>query len=274
MKLDAKNLLITLVLILVMIAIPQIESSRKSEIANIFGSLLTILTPLTDCGILGILLYSCIVSLWDGISILPVRYVEFFVAISFNTVHEYVLVMIIGKTLGGIVTYKMANTFMKNEEVEAIIHHSTFCVAAVSDLIIELPILYGLIIRMFFPSMLNCLALALLPLNQAQFVFIQFLHSLILAWPQAVFDYHPYIARKFNFDRHGKVHAITEDHEMIILGGIESRMDIYRLGYHIAQVIALLFLAIKVYGRNKLLQVKFLARVKRRLRELNKEQGI
>ena len=166
-KLDAKNLLITLVLILTMIAIPQIESSRKNEIANIFGTLLNVLTPITDCGILGILLYSSLVSLWDGISILPVRYVEFLVAISFSTIHEYVLVMIIGKTVGGMITYKIANTFMKNEEVEAIIYNSTFCVAAVSDLIKELPIFYGLLIRMFFPSMLNCLALALLPLNQS-----------------------------------------------------------------------------------------------------------
>ena len=75
--------------------------------------------------------------------------------------------MIIGKTLGSIITYKIANTFMKNEEVEAIIHHSncTFYVVAISDLITESPIFYGLLIRMFFPSMLNCLALALLPLN-------------------------------------------------------------------------------------------------------------
>ena len=183
MKLDAKNLLITLILILVMIAVPQIESTRKSEIANVFGTLLKVLTPMTDCGILGILLYSSLVSLWDGISILPVRYVEFLVAISFTTIHEYVLVMVIGKTVGGLLTYKMANTFMKNEEIEAIIHHSTFYVAAVSDLILELPIIYGLLIRMFFPSMLNCLALALLPLNQNQFVFIQFLHAMILSWP-------------------------------------------------------------------------------------------
>lgn len=33
-------------------------------------------------------------------------------------------------------------------------------------------------------------------------------------------------------------------------------------------------MAIKVYGRNKLLQVRFLARVKRRLGKLNEESGI
>ena len=86
MKLDAKNLLITLVLILVMIAIPQIESSRKKEIANIFGTFLQFLTPITDCGMLGILFYSSLVSLWDGISLVPVRYVEFLVALSFNSI--------------------------------------------------------------------------------------------------------------------------------------------------------------------------------------------
>ena len=51
-------------------------------------------------------------------------------------------------------------------------------------------------------------------------------------------------------------------------------MDLYRLGFLLTQIIALFFLAIKVYTRNKLLQVKFIARVKRRLVELNEESGM
>ena len=54
---------------------------------------------------------------------------------------------------------------------------------AIQDLVREQPFLYGLIFRTFFPSVLNCVALAMLPLNLSQFVMIQFLHAVILAWP-------------------------------------------------------------------------------------------
>lgn len=132
---------------------------------------------------------------------LNVRYVEFLVALSFNTVQEYVLVMIIGKTFGGFITYRMSQKLIKNEDVEDIIlnHSCSFYVHAVSDLIREMPIFYGLIIRMFFPSVLSCIALALLPLNETQYVLVQFLHATILSWPQALLDYHPYIDRKIKY---------------------------------------------------------------------------
>ena len=86
-------------------------------------------------------------------------------------------------------------------------------------------------------------------------------------------DYHPYIDRKFKY-MNGKVKAVQYDHEEVILRGVESRMDFYKLGFLLSQIIALFYLAIKVYSRNKLLQVKFLARVKRRLVKLNEEKGI
>ena len=56
--------------------------------------------------------------------------------------------------------------------------------------------------------------------------------------------------------------AIYDDHEDIIKRGIDSRMDLYRLIFLLAQIVALFFLALKVYMRNNHLQVKFIARVK------------
>jgi len=134
---------------------------------------------------LGIFAFSAIVAVWDGISVLPIRYAEFLTALCFLTVPEYMLIMLIGKSLGGVFTYKICSTFIKNEELEEVIlsNGCSFYVNAIGDLVRERPIFYGLIFRMFFPSIINCIALALLPLNQSQFVFIQFLHALILSWP-------------------------------------------------------------------------------------------
>ena len=107
-KVNAKNVVMSILLILVIFAIPQFESSRKPDIVFVFGEFLKVLSPVADCGLIGILFYSSIVSFWDGLSVLNVRYVEFLVALSFNTVQEYVLVMIIGKTFGGFITYRMS----------------------------------------------------------------------------------------------------------------------------------------------------------------------
>ena len=51
---------------------------------------------------------------------------------------------------------------------------------------------------------------------------------------------------------------IHDDHEDIIKRGIDNRMDLYRLIFLLVQIVALFFLALKVYWRNNELQVKFL----------------
>ena len=66
---------------------------------------------------------------------------------------------------------------------------------------------------------------------------------------------------------------IHDDHEDIIKRGIDNRMDLYRLIFLLVQIVALFFLALKVYWRNNELQVKFLARVKKRLIVINEEQN-
>ena len=40
MKIDAKNLIVAIILILFMLIIPSFESSRKNDIINFFGSFL------------------------------------------------------------------------------------------------------------------------------------------------------------------------------------------------------------------------------------------
>ena len=141
---------------------------------HFFGTVVQIITPLADQGLIGILFYAFMVSIWDGLSVVPVRYVEFLVAITFNTIPEFIAIMLIGKTLGGFLTYRIANTIIKSDDLEDVIlsNSCSFYVHAVSDLVKEKPLFYGLIFRMFFPSIMNCIALALLPLNKAQFVFI------------------------------------------------------------------------------------------------------
>ena len=165
----------------------------------IFGRILEWVHPLGEQGIPGLLLISSIVAVWDGVSLLPVRYVEFLTALCFPSVPEFLLVMLLGKTMGGFLTFKVCNRLIKNQDdLGQVILNNGFShyVAAVADLVRESPILYGLLFRMFFPSVLSCIALTLLPLNQTQFVFIQFLQALLLSWPQASLDYHPYIEKR------------------------------------------------------------------------------
>jgi len=122
---------------------------------------------------------------------------------------------------------------------------------------------------MFFPSILNCIALALLPLNQSQFVFIQFLHALILSWPQAVFDYFPYIEKRVNIISSIVQGPDHNEHADIIKRGIDNRTDLYKLCYVLAQIVALAYLAVCVVRRNRVLQARFKARVKLRLIQIN-----
>lgn len=48
MKIDAKNLLVAIILILFMLLIPSFESSRKNDIIAYFGTLLKTVSPLAE----------------------------------------------------------------------------------------------------------------------------------------------------------------------------------------------------------------------------------
>ena len=53
--------------------------------------------------------------MWDGLTILPAKYVEYMTALSFHTIPEFMAVMVIGKTIGGFITYKGCNYLFANE---------------------------------------------------------------------------------------------------------------------------------------------------------------
>jgi hypothetical protein len=80
------SLILLICLLLLMIAVPSFEQNRKHEIHSIFATIVNTMMPATELGIISILLYASIVAVWDGISVLPARYIELFVAMSFTSV--------------------------------------------------------------------------------------------------------------------------------------------------------------------------------------------
>lgn len=79
-------MILLIALLLLMIAVPSFEQNRKSEIHAVFGTIANTMMPATEFGVLSILLYAAIVAVWDGLSVLPARYIELFVAMSFTSV--------------------------------------------------------------------------------------------------------------------------------------------------------------------------------------------
>ena len=141
--------------------------------------------PATDLGLFSIFLYAGIVAVWDGLGLLPVRYIELFVAMSFTSVQQFILIMILGKTLGGYITHKIANSLLQKDKLLVIMftNSSSFVFESIQQLICKHPFLYGLLIRMFFPSVLINFYLALTPISKTQFIFIQFLYASIVSYP-------------------------------------------------------------------------------------------
>ena len=198
---------------------------------------------------------------------LPVRYVEFMVALCFQTAPEYIVIIVLGKTLGGVLTYKACHLVLQFNDLQLVFLSNglSLYVNSISDLVRERPFLYGLTFRTFFPSVLNCVALAMLPLNLSQFVLIQFIHALILAWPQAALDYYPFIDKKTANSRHMRQEYVANEHADIIRRGLETRMDVYKLGFVVVQIATLAWLMWKVQNRYRQLTQRFISNVKLRL---------
>jgi len=94
------SILITLILF----AIPQLEKSRRMEINELFGLIVQHIIPLAETGLPGMLVFAFMVAFCEGVSVLPMRYIEFLVGLCYN-LKEYVFVVVIGKTMGAIFTY-------------------------------------------------------------------------------------------------------------------------------------------------------------------------
>jgi hypothetical protein len=249
---DPKSLLLVISLLIVMIAVPSLESRHKSDILNSFGTIVNEMIPATELGLYSIILYATIVAVWDGVCVLPARYIELFVAMSFTSVQQFVLIMILGKTLGGFVTHKIANSFLRKDRVLMIMftNSSSFVFEAIQKLICSNPYIYGLMIRMFFPSVLINFYLALTPLPRTKFVFIQFLYAVIISYPQALFDYYGFLDKKFKLID-GKVRIIYQNHADLINYALDHKMDIFRLTFMVCQFLGMVFLAIRILMYNR-----------------------
>lgn len=77
-------LVILTLILLFMIAVPSIEQNHKTTIQSLLGHTINTMMPLTEYGVWSIFFYAGIVAVWDGFSLLPVRYVELLVAMSFT----------------------------------------------------------------------------------------------------------------------------------------------------------------------------------------------
>jgi hypothetical protein len=211
--------------------------------------------PATEFGLYSILLYSAIVAVWDGLCVLPVRYIELFVAMSFTSVQQFVLIMLIGKTLGGYVTHMIANSFLRRDRVLMIMftNSSNFALEAMQKLICGNPYFYGLMIRMYFPSVLINYYLALLPLSRTQFVMIQFFYALGISYPQALFDYYGFLDKKFKLIN-GQMRIIFLDHGDLLKQAFEHKMDMFRIVFMIMQVLGSLILVTRILMYNRKLK--------------------
>jgi hypothetical protein len=114
---EAKNLIIIIGITLVLIAVPTIETTRRREIIEMFAMFDQHTGPISDNGAFGMAFYSGLVAVWEGFSILPMRYVEFFVALNYLSYFDFILIVVLGKTFGSIISYRLTNYILSKEEL-------------------------------------------------------------------------------------------------------------------------------------------------------------
>jgi len=110
------------------------------------------------------LLYSGVIAVWDGLQILPIRYVEFFVALNYPSYFDFILIVVIGKTMGSLISYRLANYILSKEEMRQVMVNttSTFYFRAVEMYIRDNPFLICTALKIFFPSILASIGISLL----------------------------------------------------------------------------------------------------------------
>lgn len=80
-----------------------------------------------------------------------------------------------------------------------------------------------------------------------------------------MFDYFPFIDKRVSAVRGlipGQEH---NEHAEILRRGIDNRMDIYKLGFVVSQIFALVFLTFSVLRKNSQLETRYKAGLKLRL---------
>lgn len=103
-------------------------------------------------------------AVWDGFSILPIRYVEFLISLNYTSYYDFIIIVVVGKTLGSVITYKVSNYIISRDELERIMISSTnsFYFRALEVLVRDHPYLMAITIKLFFPSILASIGLAML----------------------------------------------------------------------------------------------------------------
>jgi len=113
---EAKNIVIVMLITLILFAVPSLENARKTEIIQMLAAFDQIF-HLSNQGVFGMLCYSGLIAVWDGFQILPIRYVEFFVALNYPSYFDFILIVVLGKTLGSLISYQLANYILSKEEM-------------------------------------------------------------------------------------------------------------------------------------------------------------
>lgn len=205
---DAKSLVITIALILVMFAIPSFETTRKAEIIELFALFAKLTGGISERGFFGMVFYSGLVAIWDGLSVLPVRYVEFLVALNYPHLQDFIIIVVIGKTLGAVLTYRLSYAVLSRDELQHVMLNNTtnFYFKSLESIVSSHPYSFAITIKLFFPSTLasHGLALILSPADSdqrsanrlQQFVLISFLSAILAAIPAATLDFYPYLRNK------------------------------------------------------------------------------
>ena len=201
LKMEAKNIIIVMVITLILFAVPSLENARKTEIIHILAAFDQISGPLSNQGVFGMAYYSCLIAVWDGFQILPIRYVEFFVALNYPSYFDFILIIVLGKTLGSLISYRLANYILSKEEMRQVMINttSTFYFRAVEMHIRNNPFPLCLVLKIFFPSIIASIGISLLLPSrngQQQYAFISMVAAILGAVLSAIHDLYPFLATK------------------------------------------------------------------------------
>ena len=109
--------------------------------------------------------------------------------------------MVLGKAAGSIITYKLANLMLSKEELERIMLNNTnsFYFRSLESMVAEYPYSISILIKLFFPSILASIGLALMLPRQhgyQQYILITMLSALLAATPTAILDFYPFMQTK------------------------------------------------------------------------------
>jgi len=157
--------------------------------------------PLSNRGIFGMICYSSLIAVWDGFQILPIRYVEFFVALNYPSYFDFIVIVVIGKTVGSFISYRLANYILSKEEMRQVMINTTsaFYFRAMEMQIRDHPFILCVAIKFFFPSIIASIAISLLLPSRngrQRYTFITMIAAILGAVPCAIHDVYPFLANK------------------------------------------------------------------------------